>query len=72
MSFDTRVGLALAVALPLQLLPWAQMTRHHAVLQWSALAIVAVWAATLAALALSLSHNPNEVIRARRSALCGL
>ena len=49
MSFDTRVGLALAVALPLQLLPWAQMTRHHAVLQWSALAIVAVlaigWAA---------------------------
>ena len=49
MSFDTRVGLALAVALPLQLLPWVQMTRHHAVLQWSALAIVAVlaigWAA---------------------------
>lgn len=40
MRTDTRVGLALALALPLQLLPWTQLTRHTPVLQWAAIGII--------------------------------
>ncbi|HHU39422.1 MAG TPA: transglutaminase domain-containing protein [Propionibacterium sp.] len=44
MRIDTRLGLALAVALPLQLLPWTQLTRHTAALQWGAFGILVVLA----------------------------
>ncbi len=49
MRTDTRVGLALAVALTLQLLPWTQLTRHTAALQWAAVGILTVLAAGFAA-----------------------
>lgn len=49
MRTDTRVGLALAAALTLQLLPWTQLTRHVAALQWAAVGIVAVLAVGWAA-----------------------
>lgn len=44
MRIDTRLGLALGAALILQLLPWTQLTRHAAALQWTALGIIAVLA----------------------------
>ena len=45
MRLDTRVGLALAVALCLQLWPWTQMTRHAEALQAAGAAMVLVLAA---------------------------
>ena len=44
MRTDTRMGIALAIALVLQLLPWVHLTRHVTALQWAAAAVVAVLA----------------------------
>ena len=44
MKLDTRLGVALAIALCLQLLPWTQLTRHTAALQAAGAAVVLVLA----------------------------